>query len=182
HVEIVYLLGVKVLKRLRLAGKTRGKETRILVPPDLRVQLASSGLIGTKYLQIDFFDTEGAPPPVLPFPVLENYIPATPSTMKNLEDAVIRAVDMIPDLAQEVGGVFTRVNAILDDVNRRGLAGKAAATLDNANRLLASLQGKLDQLQVGQLSRHAAATLEGATVALAKVKRMLDRLDGKDGL
>ena len=152
HVEIIYSLGVKALNRLGLAGTSRGKETRILVPPDLRVQLASTGLTGTKYLQIDFFHTGGTAPPVLPFPVPENYIPAIPSTMKNLEDAVVRAVDMMPHLAEELGGMVAKVNVILDDVNRRGLPNKLAATL------------------------------EGASVALAKMKRALDRLDGSEGL
>jgi ABC-type transporter Mla subunit MlaD len=175
HVEIIYSLGVKVLGRLKLAGTTRGKETRILMPPDLRVQLASTGLTGTKFLQIDFFDTGGVPPPTLPFPVPENYIPAIPSTMKNLEDSVVRAVNMIPDIARDVGRVVARVSVILDDVDRRGLPGKT-------NQLLATLQTKLDQFQVDELSRDAAATLTGASAALAKVKRLLDRLDGNDGL
>jgi hypothetical protein len=152
------------------------------MPPDLRVQLASTGLTGTKFLQIDFFDTGGVQPPTLPFPVPENYIPAIPSTMKNLEDSVIRAVNMIPDIARDLGRVVARVSAILDDVDRRGLPGKAAATLSNTSQLLASLQNKLDQLQVGELSSDAAETLKGASAALAKMKGVLDRLDGNDGL
>src|SRR3954466_13379225 len=72
HVEIIYSRGVKVRGRLGLSGRSHGKETRILLPPELRVQLASTGLTGTKFLQIDFFDTGGTPPPVLPFPVPEN--------------------------------------------------------------------------------------------------------------
>jgi paraquat-inducible protein B len=182
HVEIVYSLGVKVLGRLKLAGTSHGKETRILMPPELRVQLASTGLTGTKYLQIDFFDTGGVPPPVLPFPVPENYIPATPSTMKGLEDAVVRAVDMIPVLVRDIGSLVARVNVILDDVNRRGVPGRAAATLDTANSLLASLRNKLGQLRVDELSRDAAATLKGASAALAKMKGLLDHIDGNDGL
>ena len=182
HVEIIYSLGVKVLGRLGLAGTSHGKETKILLPPELRVQLASTGLTGTKFLQIDFFDTGGTPPPVLPFPVPENYIPATPSTMKNLEDAVVRAVGMMPHLVQELSVAITRTNAILDDVDRHGLPGKAAASLDNANQVLATLQKKLGQLHVEDLSRDAAATLEGASAALLKMKRVLDHLDGNDGL
>ena len=163
------------MNRLGLAGTGRGKETRILVPPDLRVQLASTGLTGTKYLQIDFFDTGGTPPEVLPFPVPENYIPATPSTMKNLEDSVVRAVNMLPVLAQQMGGVLSRVDGLLDDVKSRGLPGRTAA-------LLLTLQDKLDRVQVDELSRDAAATLKGATAAVAKLNRALDRLDGSDGL
>ena len=48
--------------------------------------------------------------------------------------------------------MVARVNVILDDVNRRGLPNKLAATL------------------------------KGASVALAKMERALDRLDGSEGL
>ena len=182
HVEITYTLGVAVLNRLGLAGDTVGKETQITMPPELRVQLASTGLTGTKYLQIDFFHTGGTAPPVLPFPIPENYIPAIPSTMKNLEDAVVRAVDMMPHLAEELGSMVARVNVILDDVDRRGLPKQMAATLDNTNQLVANVRSKLAQLRVAELSRDAAATLKGASVALAKMNRVLDRLDGNEGL
>jgi phospholipid/cholesterol/gamma-HCH transport system substrate-binding protein len=182
HVEVTYSLGVAVLKRLGLAGTTHGLGTKMSVPPGLRVQLASTGLTGTKYLQIDFFDTGGAPPPVLPFPVPDNYIPATPSTMKNLEAAVVRAVDQFPDLARELGGAIARMNVILEDVDRRGLPGKAVATLERGDRLIATLLAKLDAIPVADLSREAAATLRGASAALAKLERVLVRLDGDDGL
>jgi phospholipid/cholesterol/gamma-HCH transport system substrate-binding protein len=182
HVEIVYTLGVKVLKRLGLAGTTRGKETKISLPPDLRVQIASTGLTGTKYLQIDFFETGGVPPADLPFPVPDNYIPATPSTMKSLEDAVVRAVDMLPELVQQLGDVVTRINTILEEVNQSGLPSKAATTLNDANGVLATMKHKLDQLRVDQLSSDAIATLQGAREALARMTQVLDRLDRNDGL
>jgi phospholipid/cholesterol/gamma-HCH transport system substrate-binding protein len=175
HVEITYALGVSVLARLGLAGTSHGRETRITVPPDLRVQIASSGLTGTKHLQIDFFDTGGAPPPVLPFPVPANTIPATPSTMKNLEEAVVRAVDQLPILAKALTALVARLDAIVDDVQRRDLAGRAVASLDATTRMVGALQAKLDQLPVVELSRGAAATLEG-------IQAVLRRLDGEDGL
>lgn len=182
HVEIVYSLGVKVLGKLRLAGTTRGKETKILLPPDLRMQLASTGLTGTKFLQIDFFDTAGAPPPVLPFPVPENYIPATPSTMKNLEESLVRALERMPDIARDLGALVARLNLLLDDVSRQDLPGKVAATVDDAHLLLQGLQRKLAQVRVDELSRDAATTLQGASTALATMTRVLERLDGTDGL
>jgi paraquat-inducible protein B len=182
HVEVSYSLGVKVLRRLGLASARPGQETQISVPPDLRVQIASTGVTGTKFLLIDFFDTQGAPPPQLPFPVPGNTIPAIPSTMKNLEDAVVRAVDQLPGLTRDLGLLVSRVNAILDDVTQRGLPGKAAATLDGTTRLVASLQLKLDQLPVAELSRDASATLKGGREALVRLEKLLERLDGDDGL
>jgi paraquat-inducible protein B len=158
HVEVSYTLGVKVLRRLGLAGKATGKETKITVPPDLRVQIASTGLTGTKYLQIDFF-SEAPALPELPFPVPENYIAAIPSTMKNLEDAVVRAIDQLPELVHELAGVVAGVNVLLDDVNRGGLPAKAAATLKRADQLFASTQE-----------------------TMTRVSRMVERLDADRGL
>jgi len=182
HVEITYSLGVAVLKRLGLAGAADGRETTISVPPGLRVQLASTGVTGTKFLQIDFFDTGGLPPPELPFPVPEHYIPAIPSTLKNLEDAVVRAVDQLPNLTRDLAGLVGRVNLILDDVSGRGLPAKAEATIDGTRRLVASLQVKIDQFPLAELSRDASATMQGVTVALTRLNGVLERLDGKDGV
>jgi MlaD protein len=86
HVEITYQLGVSALKRLGIASG-EGKKIKISLPPELRVQIGSTGFTGSKYLQIDFFDAAKHPPPKLPFPVPENSIPSMPSTM----DAVYRA-------------------------------------------------------------------------------------------
>ena len=182
HVEITYTLGVAVLERLGLTGARRGRQITFSVPPGLRVQIASTGLTGTKYLQLDFFDAEVAPPPVLPFPVPENYIPATPSTMKNLEAAVVRAVDQMPALAQELAGVVARLNALLDDVGSRGLPAKAVASLDATNRLMTSLEAKLGQLPVAELSRSSTVALEGLSRVLARMDRVLAQLEGSEGL
>lgn len=182
HVEIIYALGVSELKRLGLSGQSLGKETKITVPPELRVQIASTGLTGTRFLQLDFFDTGGSPPPLLPFAVPENYIAATPSTMKNLEDAIVRAVDQIPEMTRQLGSVATLINVILEDVNRRGLPGKGALALDRANQLFATLQQAVDQLHAAELSHDAREALVNAGAALRKLNGVLDRLDGNDGL
>src|SRR6478735_7047917 len=71
HVDVLNELDVADIKRLGLAAadvSTR-KKTRFLVPPDLRAQLASQGITGVKFVQIDFFDPRSNPPPVVPFPV-----------------------------------------------------------------------------------------------------------------
>ncbi len=175
HVEVTYSLGVKVLERLGLASGAKDQETKLSVPPDLRVQIGTTGLTGTKFLQLDFFDAKGTPLPVLPFPVPANHIPATASMMKNLEDSVVRAVDQLPVLAQELGSVVARMNLILEDVHGRRLPGKAVATLEGADRLVASMQRKLDQLPVDQLSGQLSTTL-------VRLDKVLQRLDGDDGV
>jgi phospholipid/cholesterol/gamma-HCH transport system substrate-binding protein len=177
HVEITYQLGVSALKRLGIASG-EGKKIKISLPPELRVQLGSTGFTGTKYLQIDFFDAAKHPPPRLPFPVPENSIPSMPSTM----DAVYRAVEELPDLTREAGKALEHVTQLLTEVRAGNLPNKAAATFASVNRILAILERKLDQVKVDELSGEAKAALTSFNATMTKAHRLLDRVDGDRGL
>ena len=182
HVEIKFELGVAVLSRLKIAAP-EGKHTKLPVTYDLRVQLNSSGLTGTKFLQIDFFDSRNTPPPTaLPFPVPENYIPATPSTMKNLEEAVVRAVDQLPLLTEAVGHLLARLDLILTDVHGQNLPVKAGATLVSANDLLVTLRHKVSQVKAAELSQEARLAIVNLNLTLKKAQLLLDRAGGDKGL
>src|SRR4051812_48353324 len=94
HVEVTSDLGVAELNRLGLnMGANDNSRKKLDMATDLRVQLASAGLTGVKFLQLDFFVVADNPPPVLTFPVPENYIPAAASTMKNIEDSLVRTMN-----------------------------------------------------------------------------------------
>lgn len=55
RVEVTSDMDVAELRRLGLA-EVDGRRVRLSKPPDLRVQLASQGVTGLKYLLIDFYD------------------------------------------------------------------------------------------------------------------------------
>ena len=188
HVGVTSDLSIVDLKELGLS-EGEGSNARIRVPDDLRVQLASQGLTGGKFLQIDFFVIKDNPPPVLPFPVPENYIPAAESTMKNLEDAIVHAVDRIPELAEGVLKVSAQVNRLLDSVEDQHLPENAAKVLGHVDAVVASLQRAITQVDAGKLSAQAQGTLAQAQGALAKLSVTLDhadsmlaRVDGDKGL
>ena len=181
HVEVGYELAVSVLGRLGLATD-RGEATRISVPPDLRVQLGSTGVTGVKYVQIDFFDVTGHPPPRLPFPVPANYIPATPSTLKNIEESVVRAVSDFPALAEQMVAVLGRVDRMLAELEQKQIPDKAASTLAQADQTFALLRAKLEQVQARELSQQAQTTLASLDTTATKMQRVLERVDGERGL
>jgi phospholipid/cholesterol/gamma-HCH transport system substrate-binding protein len=181
HVAVTSELAIADLSELGLAvGK--GDKSKIRVPPDLRMQIASQGITGVKFLQIDFFDIKDNPPPELPFPVPDNYIPAAVSTMKNLEDAVVRAVNRIPEIAEGVVVILAKVNRLLDDVQGGQLLENAAATLARTNQVLATLQGEIRESHVGAISTKAQQALTAVNETLARTNTLLTRLDGDKGL
>jgi phospholipid/cholesterol/gamma-HCH transport system substrate-binding protein len=181
HVELTYELAVETLSALGLAIG-HGSATHISTPPDLRVQVDSQGITGVKYLLIDFFPEGSHPPPKLPFPVPEYYIPSTPSTLKNLQDSVVRAIDQFPAVAEKLTVVLGRVDRLLSDVNETGLARNAAALLTRTDRTLALISAELRHVRAGDLSRDARTTMANLNTTLTRVQGLLARVDGDQGL
>jgi len=181
HVEVTYELGVTVLGRLGLAtGK--GQRTRLPTPPDLRAQLGTSGVTGAKYISIDFFDIKSNPAPVLPFPLPRNCIAVAPSTLKSLEDSLMRAVDSFPTLTQDVGKVLGHVNLLLSELEVEHLPKRATRVLDNTDRTLELLQTKIEQVKTKELSSDALRALEQLAQMTAQVQSLIEQFDGERGV
>jgi len=180
HVEVTSELGVAELSRLGLDAEGARKKLELAV--DLRVQLVSMGLTGVKFLQLDFFPVADHPEPVLPFPIPENYIPATPSTIKNIEDSLVRTMNRIPELADQMASILGRVDGLLGDVQEKKLPEQMVATLDTANRILREAQRKIEQVEADKISKKAENTLGGLEETVGRMNKLLARVDGDKGL
>ena len=181
HVAVTTELTIQDLHDLGLSDGT-GKESRIRVPPELRVELASQGITGVKFLQLDFFNPISNPLPVLPFPTPPNYIPSVVSTMKNLETAVVKAVDRMPELADSIVKITTQVGRILDQVEKNKLPQAATDTLTHANTVLTSAQGAINGLETAKLSAKAQQVINDLGGTIKKVNDVIARVDGDKGL
>ena len=183
HVAVTYELGVKVLNSLGLAVEwSKGAKTKLVIPLDLRVQLASSGITGVKFIQLDFFDLKANPPLALPFEVAENYIPAAPSMMKNLEDSVVNAVDRFPEVARQLLLVLTRINTILGELEGIQLPAKLAHTLALIDTVLSQVGGAIVAIEPGVLSKDAQQTLKNLNAAVHTINGVVERIGGANGL
>jgi phospholipid/cholesterol/gamma-HCH transport system substrate-binding protein len=181
HVAVTSALTVDQINLMGLAtGK--GKKIKISVPPGLRVQLASAGITGVKFLQLDFFSVKSSPLPDLPFPVPENYIPTEVSTMKSLEDSVVHAVDRLPEIADQAMRLMAKVDTILDEVQGKHLPDRAERVLGHADTALANLGTMLGQVDVRKLSAQAASSLEHLDGAISRMNGVLARVDGEHGV
>jgi paraquat-inducible protein B len=181
HVEIIYKMDTSVLIRLGLARQEHG-ELIVSVPSDLRVQLSSTSITGGKYLKLDFFDPLKNPPPELPFEPGERTIPATPSTLKNLEDSLTRAVDQVPEVVDDVKEILGQIHAILQDVQARELPTRAAALFGRADHLMLSVEGSVRDARLRELSEQARATLASIDATAREAHATLARVNGEQGL
>jgi phospholipid/cholesterol/gamma-HCH transport system substrate-binding protein len=186
HVEVVSELGKDELTRLGLdvvSGPIDpNRPLKLEQGLGLRVQLVSSGLTGLKFLQLDFFPVAENPEPSLPFQVPANYIPAVPSTMKNIEDSLVRVVQRLPELVDQLGGVLSKVDFILGTVKDNELPERMVMVLDNANTVLGEAQKKIAGLDTSKLSKDASKTLKGLDETVTRMNTLLARVGGDKGL
>jgi phospholipid/cholesterol/gamma-HCH transport system substrate-binding protein len=181
HVEVESALGVEEINALGLASG-KGKNVHISVPHDLRMQLASAGITGVKFLQLDFFADKNNPPPPLPFPVPENYIPVEVSTMKNLEDSVVNAVDQIPAMTSAAMHVLAKVDHLIDDVDQRRLPDRIEHALAKFDGAFTRLDSTLAGVDTPRLSKKVQRSLDGIDSAVGRVNGILSRVDGDRGM
>lgn len=181
HVEVTSEL---TSQHLELGGTARGEggAALLVAHPELRVQLAQTGITGVKFVLIDYFDAVENPPPELPFAVPANYIPAAPSTLAKLESSAVKTAGRFPEIATDVQATIQHVSGIARAIEAERLPERAVLALDQATLAMRSLNAELDQLDVGVLSRETRQTLSAVNGSLGRVNQLLDRMEGEQGL
>jgi ABC-type transporter Mla subunit MlaD len=197
HVEVESEVDMKIMRGLGLDRNT------LRVPGDLRLQLASAGVTGLKFLQADFFSVKDHPLPKLPFSTPDNYLPAAPSTLKSLEDSVVQSVGRFPEATDEAILVMHQVNELLEDVNAQGIPERVVSTMgridkvvDDGRQLVHLAQKKVSQVDVekisanlvkttenlAELSSKGSTTLDGINGSVARINRILARAERQGGM
>jgi paraquat-inducible protein B len=178
HVQVTSELSVEQVGKLRLAVKENGSKLH----PDMRVQLAQTGITGVKFLLIDFFDSATNPVVPLPFRPPSNYIPTASSTMKNLEDSVTRTANRFPEIADDAARAVAQVRLVAEQIQAGKLPERGAETLTHANEALRELSTQLRALNAAQLSSEAEKNLKEFNGVLVRTNALLTRLDSEQGL
>jgi len=180
HVQVTNELSVEQLGRLGLGSLSKGG-AGLSIPQQLRVQVAQAGVTGVKFIQLDYFDGSSYPTPVLPFKTPPNTIPSTPSTMKSLEDSVVRAANQFPDIATALLATVGKLNVLMDQIEQERLPTRAGGTLNEANSAMSELKKQLQSLRAGELSAQAEQNLNQFNQTLQHVDRLVQRLDSDEG-
>jgi paraquat-inducible protein B len=151
HVQVTSDIFVDALERLGLKPPKPGGA---FIDPNLRVQLATAGITGIRFLQTDFFDPVRHPPPKLPFEPPWNYVPSTPSTLKGVEESVVEILNRLPAVegqAEEALGALHDTLASVDGLVAalRADDGSFQHLLVQLQRTAARLEGALKEAELG---------------------------------
>lgn len=161
QVQVTSDIYTDALQRLGLA---QPREGGAFIDPNLRMQLASAGITGVRFLQTDFFDPERYPPPALSFAPPWNYVPSTRSTLKSVEDSALDILNKFPDLEDDARQALVDLRRTLGSVDRA--TAWIQADDGSVNRLLIELRAASVKLQhtldEAALGRTAASLRQSA--------------------
>lgn len=175
HVQVVTEVYKDVLERLGLRREGEALDAdRPFVPPDVRVQLASAGLTGIKFLQVDFFDPRTHPAPALGFPPPYEYVPSAESTLKSLEEVATTSLSRLPPLLDRIKQLAERIDGTLVDIDAPGLSRRTQS-------LLATADDKLRALDVAALASRLDGTLVEAEGTLRATRQLAESVSDDDG-
>ena len=174
------------------AGADPDGKLREMIGEGLRIRLASAGLTGGLYLELDNFDPKDHPIPEVAWPMEYTYLPSIPSTnvrmMARVENVLEHVekmrVDVISDkviaLLESLDKTVKTLQPALDDV--RKFADEATLLARDTRKVFAEDVGKELRSLVVQiretLEKDVGPALKGIRTATEHLPGTFDKLDG----
>jgi paraquat-inducible protein B len=162
------------------------------VKAGLRTRLASTGITGVAYLELDFVDGERFPVEQLPWTAENPVIPAVPSTVAQVTSIAEQLALRVSNIPIEQ--IVTDIAGLLSDLRREVNNGEVAQASRAAKETLDTLQQTVRDLNLAALSGELRATiaeargviggpevrgtLRNANAAMERLQAGLQRLPG----
>jgi ABC-type transporter Mla subunit MlaD len=140
----------------------RMPDTQAAVALGLRAKLASQGITGLSYLELDFVNPKSYPPLDLPWTPKAQYIPSMPSTFYQVQDA---AQQMLARLNRvDIDALSGQLTGLLSDLRAQLSGGDLHDALSEASLLLRSTNATVQAADLPGLSadlKHTSTSLRG---------------------
>jgi ABC-type transporter Mla subunit MlaD len=131
------LVVVRFAVNLRRVGDVPSTEDAVAA--GLRARMASQGITGVAYIELDFLDAGRFPVQAVPWTPRYSWIPAVPSTVAQVTSAAEMFLRQIQGI--DFTGLVTNINDLVLDLRRQTDTGDLAVTLREASTLMQELRG-----------------------------------------
>ena len=151
------------------------------VAQGLRARLATTGITGVVYIELDFVDPDRYPVASLPWEPQNLVIPSQPSTAAQVQSAAEQLLRRVEDVPIEA--IIANVNGLVTDIRARITAEEVQGLVDAATGLLNDLRTEVRRADLATVSeelRGAAAGVRGLAEGRA-IREALARLNAALG-
>jgi ABC-type transporter Mla subunit MlaD len=147
-----------------------------------RTQLAQAGLTGQRFVLVDVFDAKRYPEQALPFPAPERYLSSVPSTLVQIENAVVQTSDQLPIIAERAVQALSKIEGTLASIDAAGLPDKMSEGVGDARKTLALVNSEVAEADIPETSKELRVTLSAMTKTLNSIDATLQRINARDGV
>lgn len=127
----------------------RAPDTEQAVAAGLRVRLASQGITGLAYLELDFVEAERFPPQPVSWRPQTAVIPSMPSTISQFQDAAQELAAKLQDV--DIARLAATAQGLIDTAQSQLGGGELRQTFAEAALLLRTLRGDAEASDVPNL-------------------------------
>ena len=155
------------VERTRVARITSLED---MIAGGLRTRIASQGITGVTYLEIDILDPARYPPIQVPWKPRYDHIPAVPSTITQVTSAAEQIMRRLEAL--DIERLINNAAGLMGDLRRQVTDGEVATTLREAGETLAEIRTELRKVRL----EDTAAELRGAIANMGDAGRSAQEL------
>ncbi len=147
-----------VVVRLTLDPKKMGSVSKrdVLVATGLRARVASQGITGLSYIELDIVDPDRYPVTDVPWTPRDEVIPSMPSTIARVQDAAQELMTKLQTV--DLTALSGSLQMVLDDVHTQLTTGDIHATAHEAQQLLHELRSTVDTANLPAVMADLKAT------------------------
>ncbi len=129
---------------------SRIPDTAEAVELGLRARLASAGLTGVTYIELDFVNPRRYPFDPVPWTPLAQYIPSMPSTLTQVQDAAQQLLTRLDQV--DITRLTNALIGVLEDLRATMANGDVHVVLEHAATLLRTTEETLKAADLGALT------------------------------
>jgi ABC-type transporter Mla subunit MlaD len=152
-------------------------DTAAAVKIGLRARLASQGLTGLAYIELDFVNAQQYPANRIPWKPRAEYIPSMPSTLSQVQDAAQQIAAKLNRI--DIEAMAGSIQGLIGDLRHELADGDTHQALTRAADLLEELRATVQAAEVPQLTADLQRTSGSVRdlVESREVKTLLANLD-----
>lgn len=143
----------------------RMPDTEMAAKSGLRARLASQGLTGLTYIELDFVDPLQYPAETVPWTPKDSYIPSMPSTLSQVQDAAQQVLAKLNRI--DIDKLSEQLTGLLADLRTELATGDVHTTLADADALLRTTREAVQAADLPALTADAKRTSRSVRDVLA---------------
>jgi paraquat-inducible protein B len=151
-----------------------------MIAGGLRTRIASQGITGVTYLEIDILDPARYPPIQVPWKPRYDHIPAVPSTITQVTSAAEQVMRRLEKL--DIEGLVNNAAGLMGDLRRQVSDGEVATVLREAGETMAELRAEIRKARLEDTANELRGAIANMGDAGRSAQELLASREVKDAL